>query len=126
MTCVTALTFTSRTANCCPITGAQYVQPLIRLNGIPATLPKGTKLDPCVLPTLLKCNGAPVVWGVDRLATCGDLAELFATATPTEVLDTSPSIPSAVVGSDVYLLAKPTKWKLVPGTTNEYIPVYQF
>jgi hypothetical protein len=89
-----------------------YVVPQVRINGLIQDLPKGMVLDPSVLPISTASGSA------------------FSVAIPNIVQDTSASIPSAVVGTDNFLLANPTPtgggWLLIAGTTNKYIPFYQF
>lgn len=111
-TCPTALTWTAKPTSQCGATNSMFVVPMVRINGIPQDLPKGMVLDPSVLP---------------QSSTGGTL---LTPAAPTVVLDTSATIPTSVVGDDSFLLANPVPtgggWLLVEGTTNKYIPYYQF
>lgn len=111
-TCPAALIYTSKPTAQCGVTNAMFVVPMVRINGIPQDLPIGMKLDPSVLP---------------ESSTGGTTLTV---ATPVIALDTSASIPTSVVGTDNFLLANPTPtgggWMLVEGTTNKYVPFYQF
>jgi hypothetical protein len=85
-----------------------YFIPQVRVNGQVQDAPAGWKIDASYLPQ----------------ASGGGLQLTDATVNVTPKLDTSVSIPTASLGTDTYLLAAPNKWKLIAGTTDQYIPVY--
>ena len=93
--CPTSLIYEAKPANQCGVTGAMFVRPLVRINGIPQDLPPHFKLDPCFI-------GAPLPGSIPLTSlSAGSLpANVTLVAGNFSTLATSTSAATTVLGPD--------------------------